>query len=70
MIERTRISRSWRGAGLLMVLPATATMTFAGTAGHVQTAAFGRVNGEAVEVFTLTNAAGIELRVMTYGAAR
>ena len=52
-----------------MVLPATATMTFAGTAGHVLTAAFGRVNGEAVEVFTLTNAAGIELRVMTYGAA-
>ncbi|HEU4893490.1 MAG TPA: hypothetical protein VFT47_18170, partial [Vicinamibacterales bacterium] len=30
--------------------------------------AFGNVSGTPVEVFTLTNARGIEIRAMTYGA--
>src|SRR4029453_6666214 len=34
----------------------------------VTRAAFGNVAGTPVEVFTLTNARGVEIRAMTYGA--
>ncbi|HEY2417682.1 MAG TPA: aldose epimerase family protein [Steroidobacteraceae bacterium] len=35
----------------------------------IQKAPFGRAREQAVDIYTLTNAHGIELRVMTYGAA-
>jgi aldose 1-epimerase len=35
----------------------------------IEQAAFGRAAGQDVEIYTLTDAQGIELRIMTYGAA-
>jgi aldose 1-epimerase len=40
-----------------------------GTPQRIQSASFGRAGDENVEIFTLTNINGIEVRVMTYGAA-
>ena len=40
-----------------------------GTPQRIQSASFGRAGDENVQIFTLTNVNGIEVRVMTYGAA-
>jgi aldose 1-epimerase len=40
-----------------------------GTPQRIQSASFGRAGEENVQIFTLTNVNGIEVRVMTYGAA-
>ncbi len=40
-----------------------------GTPQRIQSASFGRAGDENVKIFTLTNVNGIEVRVMTYGAA-
>ena len=40
-----------------------------GTPQRIQSAFFGRAGDENVKIFTLTNVNGIEVRVMTYGAA-
>lgn len=36
---------------------------------HIDKALFGRVGSQAVDVYTLTNRRGVEVRIMTYGAA-
>jgi aldose 1-epimerase len=48
-------------AGILLPLGAAGAATFA--------APFGRAGGEQVEIYTLTNAHGVEARIMTYGAS-
>src|SRR5476651_666737 len=57
-----------------MALAATMTASGAWTApldgrDHVGKALFGRVGSQAVDVYTLTNWRGVEVRIMTYGAA-
>jgi aldose 1-epimerase len=51
------------------VLAALALPAAAGPQPAIHKAAFGRAEGREVDIYTLTNRNGIELRVMTYGAA-
>jgi aldose 1-epimerase len=67
-----------RGRGLLATLAAMAcvgttvpcTVAASDRAHHaIQQAPFGRAGDQPVEIYTLTNAHGIEAKIMTYGAA-
>jgi aldose 1-epimerase len=55
----------WAAALLVTALPAAG----AASGPSIENASFGRAAGQAVEIYTLTDAQGIELRIMTYGAA-
>jgi aldose 1-epimerase len=62
-----------RGTTIVAVLAAVAGLAGLGALPRapvtIQKAPFGRAREQAVDIYTLTNAHGIELRVMTYGAA-
>ncbi|MES1201112.1 MAG: aldose epimerase family protein [Pseudomonadota bacterium] len=58
------------GLALAACSPASTATPTATTPSHVQEAAFGQTaDGQAVRLFTLTNAHGIEVQLMSYGAA-
>jgi len=60
-----------RGSAIVAVLVVIglSAVASAGTPHAIQKAPFGRAGEQPVEIYTLTNAHGIEVRVMTYGAA-
>src|SRR5665213_307554 len=60
-----------RGSAIVAVLVVIglSAVASAGTPHALQKAPFGRAGEQPVEIYTLTNAHGIEVRVMTYGAA-
>jgi aldose 1-epimerase len=58
------------GILLLAWLAAVSVAATSGSAAQrIQSKTFGRAEGENVQIFTLTNVNGIEVQVMTYGAA-
>ena len=77
--NRTRLYRSWllTVAALFAViaaLPLTqivfaqdATPESMASAGTITSEPFGEAEGEAVDLYTLTNANGVEVKIMTYG---
>src|SRR5579885_3359964 len=57
-----------RRIGLAAIISLTVGLTAMHARGAASAALFGRVGGDKVEVYTLTNVHGIEARIMTYGA--
>jgi len=62
-------TRSFYFAGMALAVAALAWPAAASSSHPIQEAMFGRAEGQAVGIYTLTNSSGIEVRIMTYGAA-
>jgi aldose 1-epimerase len=65
---RLPMSGVWTAMGLLAAVATTSLAASPAPKPSVAHAPFGRAGNEAVELYTLTNAHGVEVQVMTYGA--